>query len=1074
MHLKGYVRDHSGEQLEVPTGAYTLQVQWKQGEAQQTVQVDVDPRFGSFDAELSVPDDADFKDVQLYTMWVGESNGRSNIGSATLTVADPRPPTVQLDFGTVGDVMTVPAGGAAQLSLGTTTYTGAAVAGATVTVQWEVQSSYNYNSANGEHVGLGALLPSAAADADGAGLPTSGHVDIVTAGSGSTVSVLEIPGLASIAKTGDTLSLDAEWVGPTREVVRKSLSLTISDSPLELALATTAADPVPGLTFGLRADLRHVVGHDPVLGSAVALNLYAWPEQGAELTLAADGTPTLRGAGSSLWHCTVSSDGATSVGCALSLPALGRFALVGCAADGGGRQVCSAALLGRTEAEWDASPLDSLDGAIAMVPDAQSYSLGQTATLHFFNPYASGARALVHWGNKLAKRSAVHSLEGGGATSLPVPLGEECRGGCHVTVVLSTPTQAAGLELPVAVPTSPIFDWHAARSSISHHVLAVPSDEAALTVTVTLDDDVAAPGSTAGFTISLSDPRGNPVAGEVAAFAVDSAFLDLKPHPMRDVGSSFPINLLDQSSFVASSSADGAKLFDAAGYPLMAERLGDLVEQEPFVHLNQGSWPLVPQGSGVEGDLRSYIETMSQYITRQGCTYCARQNHGPSYGGGGGDGMYLDDVYLDDAEESFGGGGMALNAAMEMAPPPMADMAASRGQSAPAPAPAAALGPSIPVRSAFETSPLFQPTLTVPRSGTLHVPFPLPDNVGAFTIRAYGVSAANRFGAAEAEQVVRNAVSLVASVPRIVRVGDAFECGFTISASDPNFEQQVQIDANIVRGGLSAAAASSRVVNIAGSSPQEVTFAFSAGQMLDASLQFSASSAAGSDAFTAELPILAPQGSVFVATSMAVEGGADGAPPWAEGIALPDAVPGSGSLTISAGIGFLPTVEALSKALLHIPDERRYYNGLLLVNSIAPAATLPAYPGGAAALQAEAAAQVAVAVADLAEFSDADGLRYSRHKAVGLNGEHYINTHLNAWAGFVVARLAAADAGTANEAAWAPGAPLSALAVQWRRALISGLKQEAAMAEARGFTFANYELLAEARLVLGTGDAWET
>jgi hypothetical protein len=70
----------------------------------------------------------------------------------------------------------------------------------------------------------------------------------------------------------------------------------------------------------------------------------------------------------------------------------------------------------------------------------------------------------------------------------------------------------------------------------------------------------------------------------------------------------------------------------------------------------------------------------------------------------------------------------------------------------------------------------------------------------------------------------------------------------------------------------------------------QVDCASSAAEMVGAELQVTASSPAGSDAFTADLPVLAPQDQVFVATQMAVTGSAGGAP-WAEGLAcLADAV----------------------------------------------------------------------------------------------------------------------------------------------------------------------------------------
>lgn len=81
----------------------------------------------------------------------------------------------------------------------------------------------------------------------------------------------------------------------------------------------------------------------------------------------------------------------------------------------------------------------------------------------------------------------------------------------------------------------------------------------------------------------------------------------------------------------------------------------------------------------------------------------------------------------------------------------------------------------IPIRSAFETAPLILPALTVPPSGTARVTWTLPDNVGTFVVRAYAASSTSgaRFGTSDdAEQVSRNPLSLMPSVPRISRVGD--------------------------------------------------------------------------------------------------------------------------------------------------------------------------------------------------------------------------------------------------------------------------------------------------------------
>jgi len=235
-------------------------------------------------------------------------------------------------------------------------------------------------------------------------------------------------------------------------------------------------------------------------------------------------------------------------------------------------------------------------------------------------------------------------------------------------------------------------------------------------------------------------------------------------------------------------------------------------------------------------------------------------------------------------------------------------------------------------------------------------------------------------------------------------------------------------------------------------------FSFSAAALVDAELQFSASASVGRDSFTVALPVLGAQDGVCIATSMAIDGSAAGTP-WPEGIVLPEAVPGSGDLVLSAGVGYLPTVQSLAHSLLNLPE---HLDGNSLVNSLTPAAMLRSYASGKTdSLLSTSVTQVAASFTELAKFTDEDGLRYSVDKS-SFNGQSYINTRLNAWASYVAQRLS--DTGAA-------GVDAEVLA-QWRTALVTGLTREAQMAESRGYTFSNFETLALARLVLGTGDEW--
>lgn len=65
-----------------------------------------------------------------------------------------------------------------------------------------------------------------------------------------------------------------------------------------------------------------------------------------------------------------------------------------------------------------------------------------------------------------------------------------------------------------------------------------------------------------------------------------------------------------------------------------------------------------------------------------------------------------------------------------------------------------------------------------------------------------------------------------------------------------------------------------------------------------------------SDALLLTVPVEGLQESVVIASSFAIDGSETNS--WQEGLKLPEAVPGSGSLSIQAGVGRLPAVLSLA------------------------------------------------------------------------------------------------------------------------------------------------------------------
>ncbi|GFH15937.1 predicted protein, partial [Haematococcus lacustris] len=85
-----------------------------------------------------------------------------------------------------------------------------------------------------------------------------------------------------------------------------------------------------------------------------------------------------------------------------------------------------------------------------------------------------------------------------------------------------------------------------------------------------------------------------------------------------------------------------------------------------------------------------------------------------------------------------------------------------------------------------------------------------------------------------------------------------------------------------------------------------------------ATLLFNAEDNSGAgDALQVNVPVLAQQGAVILATSFALRpSNSSQGPSWQEGLVLPQAVPGSGALGLVAGVGYLPALQTAFQGIL--------------------------------------------------------------------------------------------------------------------------------------------------------------
>lgn len=191
--------------------------------------------------------------------------------------------------------------------------------------------------------------------------------------------------------------------------------------------------------------------------------------------------------------------------------------------------------------------------------------------------------------------------------------------------------------------------------------------------------------------------------------------------------------------------------------------------------------------------------------------------------------------------------------------------------------------------------------------------YQLPDDIGTFEVRVYAIDSTAHFGVATAEQVTRRPLSLQSAAPRIVRQGDEFLTGVTVTIHEPEFDGEITISVSHVCQLLELHSLRSKTLHLKGPGPHLVNFHFVAIGAGNAYLAYTAAiagetvdkalysqSALGYLCIISYVlsPISSQQEPVYVATSFAVSESS----PSSQGFVLPDAVPYSGKLNVDVGM----------------------------------------------------------------------------------------------------------------------------------------------------------------------------
>mmetsp|Transcript_40315 Transcript_40315/g.104524 ORF Transcript_40315/g.104524 Transcript_40315/m.104524 type:complete len:2609 (-) Transcript_40315:679-8505(-) len=1142
----------------------------------EAVSVTVDPELGTFSASAVVPANAMYADATVSCY----RNSRLLV-SDTLKIADPRLPTSTLTVEVEDEVKersnVVEPDQTFDVTIKSSTYTGIAIDG-TATATWKIVSAsslggvfwpchwerpeawYTYfGVSDGLYRGVSAPACARVDIAQPLSARTllteaEGTIEVELVNGEAKLS-LSARHLAPNAKLSDssTLTLSLDMMGPTGETLKEQVEMTISSALYVASIATTPNEPLPGREFAADVQVSHVSSGAPISDAEVTIALIEWDGSDVEyasipslldadmLVVGNSAHSKYIGLRGGRVHSTCTQGGSASAALALEggegggggesggrcgfvVPQLGHFALVANVSDPLGRNVFAVRVVGRTQEQWDASPLLTLDGTYQY--GAESVVEGGEWKVTLSSPFDNTA-VMTSVGKAGSYTSTTFTIAKGEGQEKVIPLPSTCKNvplgeePCVGTITLVSPIQTTASIMPISVPVSPLIDVRSPTYTVRTFTLRSAEASVAgvpqldLTVeasgSATRSGEVGEPGKEAYITVKVSEldaaVMSNAEKMDLCVFVVDESFLDIHPYSMPDVGEWAASSSIASLSPSLPSSSSSLSTSTSPDFSQIKSIWSDRITQDPFVTPSANvkylsgtqSWwgPLsYPVETPTASYLRQFYSTITHYQSSYGYIPQQLRAHLDEYaaaggiaGGaaGGGDVMEMD-MGIEMAMATNASPRMAKSATMEMA-------------SASAAAPRA-----VKVRSNFLATPLALLHKEIEATSTdATVTFTLPDNIGRMVVRAYlsvrtTSSPTVLHASAETKLTVSKPLSLQSKLPRFARIGDTFSGGVSatldlrgrVRVSDgqsvsatasssievgKGFAVVNEEGGEMSSGTPSATATQSAPIQVrqgeeAGSadmtsSPTSLLFSLSAERLgwynisvtTITSVSMTSSGSGGSsitagtysDGIQKELEVVGQQPAVFVSTSMAMN--ADPTSEWtqhSEGVVFPEAVPGSGSVNITASAGHYSLVQSVEKELFNAVHNPQYWkSGYLYLSYLG---SLLAYvPYG---VDAEWRQQWDACLSTLQyTYTDSQlGLVYRKNQY----SWRYVDTRLNAYA-LSLARLAA------EQGVGLPPALLST----WRTALLRGLRESAESARRYNGRYSDFSTLAFAYFGLG-------
>ncbi|GMH45788.1 hypothetical protein BSKO_13751 [Bryopsis sp. KO-2023] len=953
VHLGGFISTFTSNGSLVPYGApgenSTLQMNLtinSYSPAILSFNVSVEPQFGTFSHKLRIPADMENGDY-----FIGFSDEAFSWPDAGLTVGEPRIPIAELEL--TGPDWVKP-NSTFEVSVVLSTRLGTNVANAEVTIQF---------GESGQEI--------VTTDEFGRGSAT---IDLKE----SRSSFSEKPDI------GASISLVATWIGPTREKLESThdIKIQLMSQSVNLLLSKDMIWFLPGQDFGAMAKVEevgvfpteHVEGVDVEIEFWEFLTRDDYSNRHENLLLRRKDSSIEKEA-TLIDSCNVKSgDFSALEKCRFKIPnrSSGRYHVRAC--------------IFKTKDEFSCAVDNGIylqrdDGAVPeIIVKSLELEPGENAEV-FIDMPGNDTTVLMSWGNAFSMKRQIFNFEKEGMQKFDLEMGDHCMYGCEIRSNIIIPRR--GHQKPSFHRLERVSPVTLSKKGKVLNVTVATEDETIesgknTTVTVRVrkcEDDL---GGTSTSECKKTLPAQNV---EVLVMAVDKAYLQLGGHSLENIAPDAETPELTRNG------GSEISIYEVTGrMHEVVQNAIQLMEVDPWVTSRMfrslSSSFLYPEE----------IESFPTSITHQP----------PS----------LDPSFLSFLGREFQQPSSELTGPSARSPDEKFN------------------SPDLRAQSDFKVTPLFK-TVKTDENGEAQIDFIAPDNLGTFVIRAYAASDTLQRGSNETEILVRLPLSLSASAPRLVRVGDSFEAGAVVTATgkepeglpvtvtlltDPTASNSIEYIPSDDSGKPSVRGADAcspdgvdclvtlekKVFETDSDGQAEVRFRFNATRVGNATVSIRADAPGMSDALELSFPVVEQQVPVQIATSFTVRGKSS-RNSWSEGLQLPDALPGTGTIEISAGVGRVPSVLSIINHLLEeeIDSTLNAHRALALATALPVLESYDLGPGNPTFNKSSNAFVEAMNALENELTDEIFGLMYS-----AASDSSRVNVELNSWGVWVGKQVA--------------------------------------------------------------------